>query len=46
MDEQQQRNEEFMKQLSDKMDDLQSDLRAFDQVVTAPQNNTKKDSSK
>jgi len=46
MDEQQQRNEEFMKQLSEKIDDLQSDLRAFDQVLTAPQDNTKKDSSK
>lgn len=46
MDMQQQRNEDFMKQLSEKIDVLQSDLRAFDQVLTAPPNNSKKDSSK
>lgn len=47
VDEQQKRNEEFIKDLSNKIDELQkSNIKLFDQVVTAQQNNTKQDSSK
>lgn len=47
VNEQQRRNEEFMKELSNKIDELQkSNFKLFDQVVNAQQNNTKQDSSK
>lgn len=46
VDEQQHRNEDFLKQLSDKIDELQkSNTQLFDQVVNTQQSNTKKDNS-
>ena len=47
VDEQQRKNEEFIKELSNKIDQLQeSNTKLFDQVVNAQQINVKKDSSK
>lgn len=47
VDEQQYRNEVFMKELSNKIDELQnSNTKIFDQVVNTQQSNTKQDNSK
>lgn len=46
VDEQQQQNQVFLHQLSDKLDELQrSNIQLFDQVVNKQQDNTKKDNS-
>ncbi len=46
VEEQQHHNEEFLRQLSTKIDELQkSNSKLFDQVVNVQQSNTKKDTS-